>query len=116
MSSYDKGNDFELKVFNGFKRIIEQGEMPGVSRHYNIFHKKKYKSIDSNATLHPDITIEVYLFIDSQRCNRADSDYVIGHLSQDFSVSKDVVKIRMQNLGLLEYGSDTPKRVREIIW
>lgn len=57
-----------------------------------------------------------YLFIDYQRCNRADSDYVIGHLSQDFSVSKEVVKIRMQNLGLLEYGSDTPKRVREIIW
>lgn len=60
MSSYDKGNGFELKVLNGFKRIIEQGEMPGVSRHYSIFHKKKYKSIDSNAILNPDITIEVY--------------------------------------------------------
>ena len=60
MSSYDKGNGFELKVLNGFKRIIEQGEMPGVSRHYIIYHKKKYKSIDSNAILTPDITIEVY--------------------------------------------------------
>ena len=80
------------------------------------FCQKHNKSIDLNATLHPDITIEVYLFIDSQRCNRVDSDYVIGHLSQDFSVSKEVVRIRMQNLGLLEYGSDTPKRVREIIW
>lgn len=61
ISTKQKGDSFELLVFEKLKSLIESQNIPGVSKYNDIFLHKQYPSKTSpNVMLNPDITIEVY--------------------------------------------------------
>ena len=61
ISTKQKGDSFEVLVFDKLKSLIEDQNIPGVSRYNKIFLHKQYPSKTApNVMLNPDITIEVY--------------------------------------------------------
>jgi len=61
MDNKHNGKDFEKRVFNKLKELIDAQDIPGVSRYNEIFWQKKYASKTApSVMLNPDITIEVY--------------------------------------------------------
>ena len=61
ISTKQKGDSFEVLVFDKLKSLIENQNIPGVSKYNDIFLHKQYPSKTApNVMLNPDITIEVY--------------------------------------------------------
>lgn len=60
-SNQHKGDSFEKLVFKKLKELIENQDIPGVSRYNEIFLHKQYasKTVPS-VMLNPDITLEIY--------------------------------------------------------
>ena len=55
-----------------------------------------------------------YLFLDNQPCNQRDVNMILTELSYIFNVSKEAVKIRLEEMNLLR-GKNFVKRIDEII-
>lgn len=61
MTTIQKGNSFEDKVFNFFKNLIDSNDFYIQKEYCKIFAKKGYYSKDRKKDIVFDITIEVYL-------------------------------------------------------
>lgn len=55
-----------------------------------------------------------YLFLDNQPCNQKDVNMILAELSNIFNVSKEAIKIRLEEMNLLR-GKNIIKRIDEVI-
>ena len=53
-----------------------------------------------------------YIYLDSQPCNTNQWNCISTHLSQVFGVSKDVIKIRLQEIGFLKVDNNQAKTIK----